>query len=456
MRGVERPSPEPVAAAFAREQLRLLELATRTRLVGLAILAVWVPLEDELPGSIFYLGVLALLTVSGVLPLALRRRGVSAAWPSYVFPLLDVAVVAVALFVPNPFEAATYPLPLRLRFGGEIYFFVILAASVLAYSPHVVLWTGFVTAVAWSAGTAWIFSQPDSLGPVGPDALRNLSAAARLQVFNDPHRVHLEPWLRGIVIVAVVTLTLAAAVWRSRRLVLGQVEAERQRGNLSRYFSPSLVEELARSDAGLRATKVQPAAVLFVDLVGFTAYGATRSPDDVVSLLRDFHRRMVTLVFAHGGTLNKFLGDGLMATFGAPRVGTADATDALRCACAMLRSQREWEAERTGRGEPRLGIGLGLHYGPVVLGNLGSEEQLEFAVLGDTVNVASRLQDLTRAMGVPLLASDDLVTAVQTEGQLGQPETAGLRRLPAQPIRGREGALVVWTVDAGGLVTGGG
>ena len=101
-------------------------------------------------------------------------------------------------------------------------------------------------------------------------------------------------------------------------------------------------------------------------------------------------------MFAHGGTLDKFIGDSVMATFGTPQPGPRDAAHALACARAMLASLGVWNSERTARGEMALRAGIGLHFGPVVLGDIGDERRLEFAVLGDTVNTASRLEGLTR------------------------------------------------------------
>jgi adenylate cyclase len=116
---------------------------------------------------------------------------------------------------------------------------------------------------------------------------------------------------------------LAVIVRRSRRLVERQVEAERARGNLARYFSPNRVQELADADAPLAQTREQPVAVLFVDLVGFTAWSTGATPEAVIRLLRDFHARMVAAVFAHDGTVDKYLGDGLMVTFGTPHPRSA-------------------------------------------------------------------------------------------------------------------------------------
>jgi len=253
----------------------------------------------------------------------------------------------------------------------------------------------------------------------------------------DPSYVDPSRLGREVVVIFVMAGALATLVARSRRLVERQIDAERLHANLARYFSPNVVADLARSDEPLRTTRAQEVAVLFVDLVGFTPFSAAREPDAVIAYLREFHGRMVGAVFAHGGTVNKYLGDGLMVTFGTPHPGPRDATQALRCALAMLAAARAWSAERVAASETPVRIGIGVHWGTVVLGDIGDARHLEFAVVGTAVNVASRLQEITRHVGRPLVASAELVEAVRREGD--DDGCVELVELPPQTIRGIEG-----------------
>ena len=135
-----------------------------------------------------------------------------------------------------------------------------------------------------------------------------------------------------------------------------------------------------------------------------------------MALLRAFHGRMEEEVFRYGGCLEKFIGDALLATFGVPDTGTRDATDALSCARGMLAALDAWNAERASSGLRPMRMGLGLHYGPVVAGDIGSRRSMAFATVGDTTNVTSRLQALTRDLGATIVASGALVAAVEREG----------------------------------------
>jgi adenylate cyclase len=244
-------------------------------------------------------------------------------------------------------------------------------------------------------------------------------------------------------------VTLAVAVRRSNALLVSHAGIERERSNLARYFSPNVVEQLSKNDEPLKQVRTENVAVLFIDIVGFTAYADGRDPADVIMTLRLFHERMEREIFRHGGTLDKYLGDGLMATFGTPFAGDCDACNALRCAQAMLYSVGELNRERESRGEPPIRISIGLHYGQVVLGDIGLN-RLEFAVIGTTVNAASRLESLTREFGCAMIASDDLVQQARNEAGSSNADFAHLVAQPPQAIRGLERPLGIW-IRAGHL-----
>ncbi len=170
-----------------------------------------------------------------------------------------------------------------------------------------------------------------------------MGSAEALTLFLDPYFVYVEGHIQDVVIVLLMAGVLALVVWRSRRLVLSQIGLARERANLARYFAPTVVDQLAQLDAPLGATRVQPVAVLFADIVGFTRFAESSDPQTVVATLRQFHGRLERAIFDQGGTLDKFLGDGVMATFGTPSVGPHDARNALAAALRGLRRDRELE-----------------------------------------------------------------------------------------------------------------
>jgi adenylate cyclase len=215
-------------------------------------------------------------------------------------------------------------------------------------------------------------------------------------------------------------------------------EAERMRANLSRYFSSNIVESLMQKGGKLNEASTQNVTVMFADIWGFTAVSAKMPGKAVIGLLRDYLGLAERAVFSHGGTLDKFLGDGLMATFGTPTPGPDDAANALACARAMADAVVKWNAKRKAQGLVPLRIGIGLHCGEVAVGEVGSERRMEFAVIGDTVNIAARIQEMTRELDLAMLASDAVIAAAGPEA------ASGFRDLGEQAIRGRGGSVRLW------------
>jgi adenylate cyclase len=206
-------------------------------------------------------------------------------------------------------------------------------------------------------------------------------------------------------------------------------------------------DDLADAEHPLDDIRYLIAAVLFVDIVGFTGLSEAMPPAQVIALLRDFHQRMQAAVFANHGTLDKYLGDGLMATFGTPIAGRRDAANGLACARAMAAALAEWNQVRRALSEPTVRVGIGVHWGPVVLGNIGGDDRLEFATIGDTVNVASRLEQLTRALGAEIAVSAALVEAARATIPSAAADALleGFSPAPTQALRGRNAALAIFT-----------
>src|SRR6266852_2082483 len=148
-------------------------------------------------------------------------------------------------------------------------------------------------------------------------------------------------------------------VARVRELDRRRAAAERARTNLSRYFSPNIVEMLAERDEPLGAVRRQTVAVLFLDIVGFTRMAERMPPEAVVTMLRQFHVRMTAQIFACGGTVEKYIGDAIFAVFGLPTASPEDAANALRCADLMIAALAAWNRERAACGEAELAIGIG-------------------------------------------------------------------------------------------------
>jgi adenylate cyclase len=162
--------------------------------------------------------------------------------------------------------------------------------------------------------------------------------------------------------------------------------------NFQRYFSPNIAQVIAQQrEAGRLPSEKRPVVVFFSDIRGFTPMSETMSPDDIARLLTEYFTEMVDKVFEHGGTLDKFMGDAIMALWGAPIAHEDDADRAMRCAIGQLAELEKLNAKWKHEGRTEIQIGIAINFGEVFAGNIGSDRRLEYTVIGDAVNTAYRL-----------------------------------------------------------------
>lgn len=252
--------------------------------------------------------------------------------------------------------------------------------------------------------------------------------------------------IAGAVLIGLVAATCIYGVRRTIRLIHGVTEERLRRERMGRYFSPQVAEILAAQGDGLGAGEAREITVLFSDLREFTLLAESMSSHRTVAVLNEFHSVMVDTLFAFGGTLDKYTGDGMMAYFGAPVLQPDHATRAVACALALQDALTALNRERAGRGEPPLRMGIGLHSGTVVVGDVGAPSRREYTAVGDAVNVAARVQELTKVAGADILASRDTRERV---GSAASFRSAGALSVPGKtqaiecyvPVRDANGTL---------------
>lgn len=424
---------------FAEAERGSQRLALRARTIALVAIAVWLSAAFPYLWVTYYLAIVAFALAAGFVRWRLVGSPGDGPWASYVLVLVDALVMTWAFLVPNPLDPIETPITTQLRVGTFAYYFVFLAGLAITYQPRLVLAFGFSAGIMWAIGVAIMSTLPGVhlVNRAGWSA----DPAAWSNVLFDPAAIDVLGEAQHVFVLLMTSAILALAVRQARRLARRQAATERQRARLAQYFPPNMIDEMLTSADDPGRVRSQNVAVLFIDIVGFTAMSEHAAPERMIALVREFDARVAAAVFAHGGTLDKFLGDGAMATFGTPRAGDRDAANALACAAALLAEIDAINAARTGRAEPPIAVGIGVHFGPVVLGDVGDERRLEYAVLGDAVNLASRLERLTRRLGVPVLASDTAVAAARAADPAA---IDGFVPAETVPVRGRAGRVAVW------------
>ena len=342
-----------------------------------------------------------------------RRRRSPPSFAKYGNALVETSFPSVVLLV-----ASRYAEP-AVVFGGwpSFFYFVFILAATLRLNFALPVFTGWVAALEYMAVAAYVLP----LAPTGEQAtLTPLFHAARA----------------GIMVIAGVVAGLVAVRLKDNLVRVIEAGAARERvvNLFGQHVSPAVVDRLLEGGSGTEG-EARPVCVMFLDFRDFTRFARDAPAPAVVAYLNDAFAYMIEAVDRHGGFVNKFLGDGFMAVFGAPLADPDAATHALEAARAILAETDR----RAAVGSAPLRLGIGLHLGIAVTGNIGSPRRKEFTVIGEVVNLAARIEQLNKELGSRLLVSDAMAEA------LG-PRLGAAQRTQA-PIKGYAEPVTVWRVD---------
>ena len=218
-------------------------------------------------------------------------------------------------------------------------------------------------------------------------------------------------FIQNSTLLLVATLSLIFIAWNMERSLKEATDQERSNNLLGRYFSPEVRDEIEKNKLNFDQTseKEQNIAVMFTDISNFTNLSEGLEPKKVLDLLSEYQTKMVAAVFQNGGSVDKFIGDSVMATFGTPVSRGNDAQNALNCAKEMQLVMDKWDSDTSVPSNLKIKHRIGIHYGNCFAGNAGSDQRVEYTVIGDAVNLASRICEACKEVGCNFLISDDFM-----------------------------------------------
>lgn len=199
------------------------------------------------------------------------------------------------------------------------------------------------------------------------------------------------------------------------KMTLGLQERDKLKTTFSKFHSKEVAQKILSGEIKLGGER-KIATIFFSDIRNFTAMSETMSPDEVVNMLNEYMTEMVNIIYKHHGVVDKYVGDAIMALWGVPNPGSQDPFDAVTAALEMRRALKDLNQKRSARNQPELRIGMGIHTGEVLAGNIGSDQRLEYTVIGDSVNQASRIESANKDFGSDILISDSTYALVKNKG----------------------------------------
>ena len=380
----------------------------------------------------FALSTVAAYGAVAVIALVLAWRRLFHPVLPYTYVTFDVTLVCLSILLIN--RMLDLPPHMAFTVPASAMVYVVLAHAAMRFRPGLVVYAGVLAIVLMAISIALMPGPPAlvpfSLGIQQVDLLQSL----------------LHSRILPFVIIALTTLALWATSRRTYDMLQESIDYSRRLGTLSRFFSPSLAERLAReSGLQLSSGRRQRCAIMFIDICKFTEIARDMDPESLSVWLAEFRGVVTRVIFEHGGMVDKFIGDAVLAVFGAFQPEADDADRAIRCGLNVLRGIEAWSASQQARSRPSVGIGIGIHYGEVFVGAVGSEQMLEFTVLGDVVNQAERLERLTRTVNGSFLVTRDLLEAAESRND------AMWVPVPQNLITGRLSGLDVFSLMADAL-----
>lgn len=411
--------------------VRMAIAATLGTVVFLAVGTTGRPASSFIDSQLFIaIAIIASYFLLGLITVVVVRACMYRMWMAWVTASLDVLLIAANIW--TGFTNAGASSLFALAFPAAMMVPIILAFGALRYRPAIQL---TMTLLLGSLIAAITFSGP-YVSPNDDQAINYLKITYGIP-----------PNIMRVVMIVAAGLVIAVATWRAKQLLWQVASQSEQRANLTRFLPRGIAVNLTDAKlTQLRRGQQSELAIMFIDIRGFTHLAEHLPPEKVSRLLGEFRSHVLDAVEAHQGVVDKFIGDGALVLFGLNGSRDHPADHAVRAATELIRDIDRWNGTRGQAGEPEIAVGIGLHYGTVVIGAIGDSRRLEFTVIGDEVNVASRVEQATKALNARILATGAVIERAESVQPIEWHD------LGDTELRGRDTPVRLWAYH--GLSTG--
>ena len=345
------------------------------------------------------------------------------AWSLAISVIFDMSLLMVLIW--SFHIQYGQPASFYLKAPTLMYVFIFIALRALRFEARFVLLAGIVAAIGWGIMISYVVMANPEDTMITRNYVEYLTS----------NSVLLGAEFDKIISILMVTAIIAVALSRAKGLLVRAVAEQTAAQELSRFFDPEIAQKIKESDQGILAGsgEMRDAAVVNLDMRGFTRLAEQAPPDQVMGLLAEYQARMVPVIQQHGGSIDKFMGDGILATFGAAVPTETYAADSLRAMDAVIETARQWREERTAAGGLAPEVNGSVATGRILFGAVGDETRLEYTVIGDAVNLSAKLEKANKDHRVRALADSATYELALSQGYRPPAEK---QRLPERRVDG--------------------
>jgi adenylate cyclase len=307
---------------------------------------------------------------------------------------------------------------INLKNPHFVYVFILIALRALRFEPLWVIFSGLTAVIGWLI-IIWHVLATAGARVITWDYVTYVSTRS----------VYPSAEFDKILAIVLVTTIISIVLYRARNTLARAVSQSHAVKDLATFFDPDVAKKITSSNEALKTGygETRQAAIMFIDMRGFTKLSEQLSARELIALISEYQQLLGPILHQHGGNIDKYLGDGILASFGAVKQTQTFAADALRAVDQIMSAVVQWQSKREQAGLPKIAVGMAVVAGEIIFGVIGDVNRLEYTVIGETVNLASKLEKQNKVEGVNALTTEATLEIAQAQGYIPK-QSISIRR----------------------------